>query len=131
MDDEETCPPEFTFDICDTLDDCHWYEETPGDDLNFNIMKGMGEYSNFSHFAILYFYFYQGFYFSFDNFSVQDLIDGGLVQKHGPLTDPINSTEGRIGMKSIINALKKYKQIILNSLIISNIILIIYFALSP
>ena len=41
MDDEETCPPEFTFDICDTLEDCHWYEETPGDDLNFNIMKGM------------------------------------------------------------------------------------------
>ena len=48
MDDEETCPPEFTFDICDTLEDCHWYEETPGDDLNFNIMKGMGEYSIFS-----------------------------------------------------------------------------------
>ena len=51
MDDEETCPPEFTFDICDTLEDCHWYEETPGDDLNFNIMKGMAD-------TIMFFYFF-------------------------------------------------------------------------
>ena len=61
MDDEETCPPEFTFDICDTLEDCHWYEETPGDDLNFNIMKGMAD-------TIMFFLFFYFFIFLFWHF---------------------------------------------------------------
>ena len=74
MDDEETCPPEFTFDICDTLEDCHWYEETPGDDLNFNIMKGMGEYSNFSHFAIFISIFTKVFTFLLTIFQFKTLL---------------------------------------------------------
>ena len=39
MDDEQTCPPEFTFDTCSNLNDCYWHEDTP-DDLDFSVMKG-------------------------------------------------------------------------------------------
>ena len=89
MDDEQTCPPEFTFDTCSNLNDCYWHEDTP-DDLDFSVMKGKlkipGNPKSQKNFQ------YKNIFI----FSVQDLIDSGMVEKHGPFTDPINSTEGSI-----------------------------------
>ncbi len=54
----------FKFDNCDSMASCWWEEATPSDYLNFVIVK------------------------------VQDLIDNGSGDEHGPVTDPSNSTLG-------------------------------------
>ena len=40
-DDESLCPPFEVFDECNSLEECHWTEESPDDDLNF-VIKSIG-----------------------------------------------------------------------------------------
>ena len=74
LDDEDTCPHEFTFDDCSSLNDCFWNEDSP-DNLDFTIKK------------------------------IKDLINEGLVEKHGPTSDPSNNTEGSIAY--VMNKMRK------------------------
>jgi hypothetical protein len=85
--DEASCPAYYTFDDCNSLQDCHWSEDEP-DDFDFIVVKSIKEPVHFCNSYLLLSNISAFLYI------VKDLIDMGAPDHHGPASDPGGSLDG-------------------------------------